>query len=130
MTFYDEIDKPERATELIRKAAEQAPENLSLRASLANRLETTGDDAGAEKVLLEAVESFKSAGAWNLLANHYRRTGQSEKALAAIEKVIELSGDQGDQLRFIARRRADRSRTSSTAPRRWPRSSRSRPTQA
>jgi len=100
MKFYDGIDKPELATALIRKTAEQAPENLSLRASLANRLETTGDDAGAEKVLLEAVESFKSAGAWNLLANHYRRTGQSEQALAAIEKVLELSGDQGDQLRF------------------------------
>ena len=100
MKFYDGIDEPELATELIRKAAENAPENLSLRASLANRLETKGDDAGAEKVLLEAVESFKSAGAWYLLANHYRRTAQSEQALAAIEKVIELSGDQGDQLRF------------------------------
>ena len=100
MKFYDGIDKPELATELIRKTAEQAPENLSLRASLANRLSMTGDDAGAEKVLLEAVESFKSAGAWNLLSNHYRRTGQSEQALAAIEKVLELSGDQGDQLRF------------------------------
>jgi len=100
MKFYDAIDEPELATDLIRKAAEQAPENLSLRASLANRLENTGDDAGAEKVLLEAVESFKSAGAWNLLATHYRRTRQSEKALEALEKVIELSGDQGDQLRF------------------------------
>jgi tetratricopeptide (TPR) repeat protein len=100
MKFYDSINKHELATALIRKTAQQAPENLSLRASLANRLETTGDGAGAEKVLLEAVESFKSAGAWNLLANHYRKNGQSEQALAAIEKVIELSGDQGDQLRF------------------------------
>ena len=100
MKFYDAIEKPELATDLIRKSAEQSPENLSLRAALASRLETTGDDAGAEQVLLEAVESFKSAGAWSLLATHYRRTQQPEKALEAIEKVIELSGDQGDQLRF------------------------------
>ncbi len=100
MKFYDAIKKPELATALIRKAAEQSPENLSLRAGLANRLETTDDDAGAEKVLLDAVESFKSAGAWNLLATHYRRTEQPDKALAAIEKVIELSGEEGDQLRF------------------------------
>jgi tetratricopeptide (TPR) repeat protein len=100
MKFYDAIDEPELATALIRKAAEDAPENLSLRASLATRLEAMDDDAGAEKVLLEAVESFKSAGAWNLLATHYRRAQQPEQALDAIEKVIELSGDQGDQLRF------------------------------
>jgi len=101
MSFYDVIDQPERATELIRKAAEQAPENLSMQASLATRLESTGDTAGAEKVLLAAVESFKSAGAWDLLAGYYRRVGESQKALDALEKVIELSGDQGDRLRFI-----------------------------
>jgi len=101
MAFYDVIDRPTRATELIRKAAEQSPENLSLQASLANRLETTGDTAGAEKVLLAAVESFKSAGAWDLIAGFYRRVDQPEKALEALEKVIELSGDQGDRLRFI-----------------------------
>ena len=101
MSFYDEIEKPERATQLIREAAKQAPENLSLQASLASRLETTGDKAGAEKVLLAAVDVFKSAGAWDLLSSYYRRAGQSEQALAALEKVIELSGDQGDRLRFI-----------------------------
>jgi tetratricopeptide (TPR) repeat protein len=101
MSFYDAIDKPERATELIREAAKAAPENLSLQASLANRLETTGDKEGAEKILLGAVESFKSAGAWDLLANYYRRAGESQKALDALEKVIELSGEPTDALRFV-----------------------------
>jgi tetratricopeptide (TPR) repeat protein len=101
MTFYDEIGKPERATALIRAAAEAAPENLSLQANLASRLETTGDAEGAEKVLLAAVESFKSAGAWDLLASYYRRADESQKALDALEKVIELSGEPNDSLRFV-----------------------------
>jgi tetratricopeptide (TPR) repeat protein len=101
MSFYDGIGKPERATELIRQSAAAAPENLSLQASLASRLETTGDGEGAEAVLLAAVESFKSAGAWDLLANYYRRVDQPEQALEALEKVIDLSGEPGDRLRFI-----------------------------
>ncbi|HEY8156003.1 MAG TPA: tetratricopeptide repeat protein [Myxococcota bacterium] len=101
MSFYDAIGKPERATQLVRAAAEQAPENLSLQAGLASRLETTGDSEGAEKVLLAAVESFKSAGAWDLLTSYYRRAGESQKALDSLEKVIELSGEPSDGLRFV-----------------------------
>ena len=52
-------------------------------------------------MLLAAVESFKSAGAWDLLSNYYRRAGQSQKALDALEKVIELSGEPSDRLRFV-----------------------------
>jgi tetratricopeptide (TPR) repeat protein len=98
--FYDQIRKPAKGTEVIRRAVEQAPENLSLRSSLADRLRRQGDADGAEKVLREAAESFKSAGAWNLLAGFYRSQGQSEKALEALEKVAELSGGGDDQVRF------------------------------
>jgi tetratricopeptide (TPR) repeat protein len=100
MKFYDQIGKPEKATELIRQAVEQAPENLSMRSHLATRLRNQGDVEGAEQVLLEAVESFRSAGAWNLLANFYRQEGDAAKALEAIEKVAELGGGGSDQLRF------------------------------
>ena len=100
MRYYDRIGKSEKATQLIRTATEEAPENLSLRSNLATRLRNQGDVDGAEQVLLEAVESFKSAGAWDLLANFYRQQGQPEKALEAIEKVSELSGGGSDQLRF------------------------------
>ncbi|TFG93680.1 MAG: tetratricopeptide repeat protein [Myxococcales bacterium] len=74
--FYDQIRKPERATEVIRSAVEQAPENLSLRSNLSDRLRRQGDAEGAETVLREAAESFKSAGAWNLLASFYRAQNQ------------------------------------------------------
>jgi tetratricopeptide (TPR) repeat protein len=100
MRFYDKIGKPEKSTDLIRAAVEAAPENLSLRSQLATRLRNGGDPDAAEQVLLEAVESFRSAGAWNLLATFYRQQGEPEKALEAIEKVAELSGGGSDQLRF------------------------------
>ena len=70
--FYDQIGQADKATELVRGAVEQAPENLSLRAQLSTRLRNQGDPDGAEQVLVDAVETFKSAGAWNLLANFYR----------------------------------------------------------
>lgn len=100
MKFFDANDGEAKSTELIRNAVEQAPENLSLRATLANRLAKQGDVEGAEQVLLEAVESFRSAGAWNLLSNFYRARGEAKKALDAIEKVSELTGGGDDRLRF------------------------------
>jgi tetratricopeptide (TPR) repeat protein len=98
--YFDHIRKSEKATEVIRSAVEKAPENLSLRSNLSDRLRRQGDAEGAEKALLEAAESFKSAGAWNLVAGFYRTQGEPEKALDALGKVAELSGGGDDQLRF------------------------------
>ena len=100
MAFFDQIGKPERATEIIRRAVEEKPENLSLRGALAARLRGLGDSEAAEKVLRDAVESFGSAAAWNQLVGFYRNEDDSAQALEAIEKVIELSGGGGDQVRF------------------------------
>jgi tetratricopeptide (TPR) repeat protein len=100
MKFYDRIRKHEKATELIRQAVEQAPENLSMRSHLAMRLRNMGEVEEAEQVLLEAAESFRSAGAWNLLAGFYRQQGESAKALEALEKMADLAGGGTDQLRF------------------------------
>ena len=100
MNFFDRIGKRERSTQLIRESVEAAPEALSLRSNLANRLSADGDLEAAEETLVEAVDSFGSAAAWNLLAGFYRRTQNPEKALEALEKVIELSGGGNDMLRF------------------------------
>ena len=89
--FFDGIGEHDRATALVRAASDGAPENLQLRGTLANRLRNRGDVEGAEAVLLEAVESFGSAAAWNLIASFYRSTHQPEKALAAIEKAAALA---------------------------------------
>jgi tetratricopeptide (TPR) repeat protein len=100
MRFYDRVRKPEKATQLIREAVEQAPENLSMRSHLATRLRNLGEVEAAEQVLLEAAESFRSTGAWNLLAGFYRQEGETAKALEAIEKATELASGGTDQLRF------------------------------
>jgi tetratricopeptide (TPR) repeat protein len=100
MRFYDGTDQADKATTLIRRAVEEAPDNLSLRSQLASRLRNHGDVAGAEQVLLDASATFESAGAWNLLANFYRLEKRADDALAALDKVVELSGGGNDSLRF------------------------------
>lgn len=98
--FYDHNGDPEKATRLVRRAVEEAPENLTLRSHLGTRLRNRGDLDGAEKVFRDAAESFQSAGAWNLLANFYELQERSADALTAIEKVVEISGGGTDRLRF------------------------------
>jgi tetratricopeptide (TPR) repeat protein len=99
--YYDGIGEREIATQLLRDAVEKAPESLGLRSTLASRLHSAGDPVAAEQVLQEAVDSFGSAAAWNVLASYYRSTHQPQKALEAIEKVIEVSGGASDQVRFM-----------------------------
>jgi len=97
--FFDEIERPERSTEIFRAAIEESPEKLGLRGTLSTRLQTRGKVAEAEAVLVEAAETFGSAQAWNMLTSFYRNSSQKEKALESIDKVIEISGNS-DLLRF------------------------------
>jgi tetratricopeptide (TPR) repeat protein len=92
VSFFDGIGDSERGTKLILDASESAPESLALRTTLAGRYRASGDAAAAEKVLLESVENFGSAGAWSALADFYRARKEPEKAIDAIEKVKELAG--------------------------------------
>ncbi len=98
--YLDEAGESERATELYRKAVEQAPENLALRSELSARLRDRGRLDEAEQVLREAAETFGSVQAWHQLSEFHRGTNERAKALEAIEKVIELSRGGSDELRF------------------------------
>ncbi len=100
VTFLDSIGKSDRGTELIEKAVAEAPESLALRSTLAARLNAAGKNEEAEAVLMEAVESFGSAAAWNLLVGYHRHMGNPEKALEAIGSVIELTGGGSDLVQF------------------------------
>jgi tetratricopeptide (TPR) repeat protein len=61
-------------------------------------------------VLLEAVNRFESAGAWNLLASFYRSRREPHRALAAIEEVVQADRRRRRARALHARRRADRHR--------------------
>jgi len=100
LRFFDAIGERDRSMEILREAVERSPENLALRSQLANRLRNEGKREEAEQVLQAAVESFASAAAWNALASFYRVQGEHEKALEAMEEVMELSGGGNDRLRF------------------------------
>ncbi len=97
--FFDETKRPERGTELWRRAVREAPESLAFRVSLANRLRSQGAAGEAETVLIEATETFGTAIAWNALSEFRRRVGDSEGALRAIEKAIEITDGGSDPLR-------------------------------
>ena len=110
MDFLDEIEKRDRATDLIRTAVEKAPENLSLRSSLANRLRQEGDAEGAEAVLVEAAETFGSAAAWNLLAVYYRRDQRRREGARRPRKGHRAHGRRGRRTPLHPGRRARRPR--------------------
>jgi tetratricopeptide (TPR) repeat protein len=99
--FFDDIGDRERGTGLWRDAVAAAPERLDLRQGLAARLQAVDQPDEAEKVLLEAVNKFESASAWNLLASFYRARREPHRALAAIEEVVKLTGGGDERVRFM-----------------------------
>ena len=99
--FFDSVGDRERGTGLWRDAVTAAPERLDLRQGLAARLQAVDQPDAAEKVLLEAVNRFESAGAWNLLASFYRARHEPHRALAAIEEVSKLTGGGDERVRFM-----------------------------
>ncbi len=99
--FFDSVGEPERGTGLWRDAVAAAPERLDLRQGLAARLQAVDEPDEAEQVLLEAVNRFETAGAWNLLAAFYRSRREPHRALAAIEQVVKLTGGGDERVRFM-----------------------------
>jgi tetratricopeptide (TPR) repeat protein len=99
-SFYDERGNREKATRVLTRAVEEAPDNLSLHSQLSQRLAAQGDLAGAEKILRDAATQFDSMGAWDLLAAYYRTVQQYEQALEALDEVIARSAGGSDQLNF------------------------------
>jgi tetratricopeptide (TPR) repeat protein len=98
--FYDKTSRSEKGTELWRKAVEEAPENLSFRVMLAERVARSGKIDEAQAILVEAAESFATPGAWQVLADFQRRHGRRDEAAASLERAAQLAGGGDDNLRF------------------------------
>lgn len=98
--FYDATNRSERATTLWQHAVDEAPENLSFRMMLAERMAATGRGDEAQALLTQAAESFGTPGAWQVLSDFQRRHGHLEDAARSLERAAELAGGGDDMLRF------------------------------
>jgi tetratricopeptide (TPR) repeat protein len=98
--FFTELKQPEEAIKIWRQAVEQAPEDIGLRAKLANLLHASGQPEEAEAVYKETVELFDTGQAWQMLGVFYRNSDRPSEAREAIEKALERSRKEPPALRF------------------------------
>ena len=99
VSFFDRTGRSERATEILRQAAERVG-NASFRMALARRMGARGDAAAEEKLLREAAEARPSQTTWFALADHYVQRDELTAALAAFEQALAVSPDPPPMLRF------------------------------
>ena len=98
VSYYDRIDRSDRATEILEQASEKQGGGV-FRTLLARRLASQGDRDGEERLLRLEAEQRPSAMSWFVLADSYVRRGRFEDALPAFEKSIALSPKES-RLRF------------------------------
>jgi tetratricopeptide (TPR) repeat protein len=99
--FYDSVERPERANEILTKALEQSPGSYDVRATLALRLVGQGKEAEAEALLRKGTElptAFEAAESWSGLGAFLIDRGRAEEAVAAFEKARSLDASASPQL--------------------------------
>jgi tetratricopeptide (TPR) repeat protein len=97
--FFDRRGRPERATEVLRRALELSGSD-AFRMALARRIGGQGDAAGEERLLREAAEERSSPAAWFALADYYVKRDEFGPALEAFERAMAASPDPPSMLRF------------------------------
>lgn len=98
--FFIEIDEPDAAIKVWRRAVAATPEDLGLRGKLADLLESQGRHEEANQVLREAVELFDTPQAWRMLANQQRKQGDPKAAREALEEAMERTQEVSAPMRF------------------------------
>jgi tetratricopeptide (TPR) repeat protein len=96
--FYDRIGKGERATQIVRSAYADFPDDF--REMLVRRMRTTGDRDEVERLLVEATRANPSPGTWFSLADHYVDEENYPAALRAFERALEAAVDPDPMLLF------------------------------
>ena len=89
--FFIAENEPDLAIKVWRDSIAATPEDLGLRAKLAEILATLGRDKGALAVLQESVELFDSPEAWRMLGGYQRVTGNPTAARESLEESIARS---------------------------------------
>jgi len=98
--LYERVGKGARALEILRRALEEAPEEMRFRDALATRLRASGEVEEAEQLLLEATQGEAPVDGWIRLYDHYSDLEDYEAARAALERVFELLDDPPPVLRL------------------------------
>jgi len=92
--FFNEIGKPARASEILRRAYDTEPTHLPFVEALANRLGRVGKSEEAERILLAATEDgVNDRQAWFALSDYYERRDEPAKAAEAMAKGLSLMGE-------------------------------------
>jgi tetratricopeptide (TPR) repeat protein len=91
--LHDATDDPDGADGLLVKATDLAPHKLGLWEMRAQRLHRHGETPAAIDVLKQAAELLDTPAAWNTYATMLGGAGQSELAIGALERGIEVAGD-------------------------------------
>ncbi len=98
VAFYDRLRRPDRATEILERAAEESEGGL-FDTLLARRLGALGETEAEERILREEAEKRDSALAWFVLADHYVQRDLFDEAIDAFEHAVSV-GPVTSRLRF------------------------------
>lgn len=98
--FYVEIGEPDEAIGVWRSAVKATPEDLGLRAKLADLLYGQGSVEEAQATLTESVELFDTPEAWRMLASFHRKTGDPKSAREALEQAMDRTRNVSGPMRF------------------------------
>lgn len=96
--FFDATGERERATAIHLARFEANPERLELRVRYADRLQRVGRAEEAERLLHEATKQHPRA--WAALADFHAIAGDVEKAVEALDRVIEANPERAESWRF------------------------------
>jgi tetratricopeptide (TPR) repeat protein len=92
--FFNEIAKPWRASEILRRAYEAEPTHLPFIEVFANRLGLAGQTEEAERILLAATEDgLNDRQAWFSLSHYYERRDEHARAADAMANGLALMGE-------------------------------------
>jgi len=98
--FFLGHEDPQSAIDVWKAAVAATPEDLGLRAKLAEILAGTNRHSSALATLEESVELFDSPEAWRMLASFQRNRGNLAAAREALEASMERSRVVAPSLRF------------------------------
>jgi len=90
VAFYDRIGRPERATGILERAAEESGGGI-FRTLLARRRGALGETEEEERLLREEAETRASALSWFVLADHYVQRDRFDEAIDAFEHALSIS---------------------------------------